>query len=529
MADGGLFRISCQGWKNSCLTLYIIILLHNFLFSAYINLPIDRFDIFRYNNHGYFNMKENRGLRKTLEQQRSNQTPASNSEKLGTMPVGKLLLSMALPMIIAMIIQALYNVVDSIYVAKISENALTAVSLAFPMQTLMIAFSTGLGVGINSMVSRSLGEGDHKKAGHVALNGIFLIALVVIGFTLVGIFGSRAFIASQTDIPEIFEGGTTYVSICLILCCFQFFEITLERLLQATGRTLDTMISQGVGAVINIIFDPILIFGYFGFPKMGIAGAAAATVFGQFVACVLALVFNLWHNKELSFSFRGFRPRWSILKLILAIGVPSVIMQAIGSVMIFGMNRILMSFVSTAAAVFGVYFKLQSIVFMPVFGLNNGMVPIIAYNYGARHKDRMVHTMKLAVLTAVVMMLVGLCIMQLFPAQMLLLFEAEENMLAIGVLALKTLSLSFIFAGFCIVISSVFQALGFGIYSLLVSFVRQIIVLLPVAYLLSLSGDVNMVWWAFPIAEIATVLCCLLFLRRVNRKVLKPMEKAVTA
>lgn len=461
-----------------------------------------------------------------MEQENRPKSPQNNSDKLGTMPVGKLLFNMALPMIIAMIIQALYNIVDSIYVAQISENALTAVSLAFPMQTLMIAVSTGLGVGINSSLSRSLGEGNPKRAGHIALNGLFLIVIGILIFTLIGLFGSGFFMSSQTDIEEIVSGGTIYLTICMGLCCFQFLEITFERLLQATGRTLDTMISQGVGAIINIIFDPILIFGYLGFPKMGIAGAAAATVFGQFVACVMAIIFNLTRNHELHLSFRGFRPQWGICRIILAVGVPSILMQAIGSVMSFGMNQILLSFVSTAAAVFGVYYKLQSIIFMPVFGLNNGMVPIIAYNYGARKKDRMVKTIKLSVICAVAMMLLGLVIMQLIPDKMLLLFDAKENMLAIGVPALKILSISFLFAGFCIVISSVFQALGNGIYSMLISFIRQVVVLLPVAYLLSLSGNVNLVWWSFPIAEVASVICCLFFLARINQKIFKPMDLA---
>ena len=286
------------------------------------------------------------------------------------------------------------------------------------------------------------------------------------------------------------------------------------------------MISQAVGAIINIIFDPILIFGQFGFPELGISGAAIATVFGQFVACCLALIFNLWKNKELHFTFRGFRPRWDIIRVILAVGIPSILMQAIGSVMCYGMNQILLSFVSTATAVFGVYFKLQSMVFMPVFGLNNGMVPIIAYNYGAHKKDRMVKTIKLSALCAVVMMLIGLAIMQFMPDQMLLLFDAKENMLAIGVPALRILSISFLFAGFCIVISSVFQALGNGVYSLIISFVRQVVVLLPVAYLMSLSGRLELVWWSFPIAEIVSVVCSLIFLGIVNRKILRPMDLA---
>lgn len=462
--------------------------------------------------------------REIREAEEIRQPVQNNSDKMGVMPVGKLLFSMALPMIIAMIVQALYNVVDSIFVARISENALTAVGLAFPMQTLMIAVSTGLGVGMNSALSRSLGERDPKRAGRIALNGLFLTLLGCLAFTLAGIFGAGPFMAGQTEIAEIVEGGTQYLSICMICSAGLFFEIAFERLLQATGRTLDTLISQGIGAVLNIILDPIMIFGLVGFPPLGIAGAAVATVTGQFVACIVALMFNLSRNKELHFSFRGFRPQWQIIKVILAVGVPSILMQAIGSAMCFAMNQILLAFTSTAAAVFGVYFKLQSMVFMPVFGLNNGMVPIIAYNYGARKRERVIKTIKLSMVYATVMMLLGLALMQCFPDWLLLRFNADANMLKIGVPALRILSVSFLFAGFCIVTSSVFQALGNGIYSMVISFIRQILVLLPVAYLMSLTGNLEMVWWAFPIAEVACLACCLLFLRKVNRNVLKPME-----
>lgn len=456
-------------------------------------------------------------------------TPAVNaSDRMGTAPVGKLLFSIATPMIISMMVQALYNIVDSIYVAEISENALTAVSLAFPMQMLMIAVSTGTGVGINAALSRSLGEGKRDYAGRVARNGILLIAAAVVVFTMVGLFGSGFFMRCQTDIAEIVEGGTAYLSICMGLCVFLFFQVTFEKLLQSTGRTLFTMISQGTGAILNIIFDPVLIRGEWFFPEMGIAGAAAATVFGQAVGCCLGLVFNLTVNRELNLSFRRFKPEPHVIRTILAVGVPSILMQAIGSVMSFGMNQILLSFVSTAAAVFGVYFKLQSIIFMPVFGLNNGMVPIIAYNYGARNLQRMRRTAKLAAISATVLMLIGLAIMQTFPAQLLLMFKADENMLGIGVSALRTISLSFVFAGFGIVVSSVFQALGNGLYSLILSFIRQVIVLLPVAWLMSLTGQLELVWLSFPIAEVVCMICCLFLLVRVNRKVLRPMEQTVS-
>lgn len=447
------------------------------------------------------------------------------SDRMGTAPVGKLLFSMATPMIISMLVQALYNIVDSIYVADISENALTAVSLAFPMQMLMIAVSTGTGVGINAALSRSLGEGNRDYAGRVARNGIFLIAIAAAVFMAAGLFGSGLFMRCQTDIGEIVEGGTAYLTICMGLSVFLFFQVTFEKLLQSTGRTVFTMISQGTGAILNIIFDPILIRGMWFFPKMGVAGAAAATVFGQAAGCVLGLIFNLKANRELNLSFRGFRPDWKVMRVILTVGVPSILMQAIGSVMSFGMNQILLSFVSTAAAVFGVYFKLQSIIFMPVFGLNNGMVPIVAYNYGARNLERMRRTAKLAVISATGLMLIGLAVMQIFPDKLLLLFQADENMLGIGVSALRTISLSFVFAGFGIVVSSVFQALGNGVYSLILSFIRQVIVLLPVAWLMSLTGRLELVWLSFPIAEVVCMLCCLVLLVRVNKRVLTPLEQ----
>ena len=448
------------------------------------------------------------------------------SDRMGTAPIGKLLFSMATPMIISMLVQALYNIVDSVYVAEISENALTAVSLAFPMQMLMIAVSTGTGVGVNAALSRSLGEGNREYAGRISRNGLFLIAIAVAVFTGIGLFGSGPFMRSQTDISEIVEGGTIYLTICMGLSVFLFFQVMFEKLLQSTGRTMFTMISQGTGAILNIIFDPILIRGEWFFPKMGIAGAAAATVFGQAAGCVLGLIFNLAVNKELDLSFRRFKPEWPVIRTILTVGVPSILMQAIGSVMSFGMNQILLSFVSTAAAVFGVYFKLQSIIFMPVFGLNNGMVPIIAYNYGARNKERMLKTAKLAAISATVLMLIGLAVMQIVPDKLLLLFKADENMLGIGVPALRTISLCFIFAGFGIVMSSVFQALGNGVYSLILSFIRQVIVLLPVAWLMSLTGRLELVWLSFPIAEAVCVICCVALLARVNRKILRPLEPA---
>lgn len=444
---------------------------------------------------------------------------------MGTTPVGKLLVSMALPMILSMLVQALYNVVDSVYVSRIGENALTAVSLAFPIQNLIIAVSCGLAVGVNSLLSRSLGSKDYNMVQDSARNGVFLALIGTVCFVFFGLFGARAFFVTQTDIPEIVENGTAYIRICAIASFGIFGEVLFERILQGTGRTIYTLFTQGLGAILNIILDPIFIFGWCGMPKMGVAGAALATVIGQIVAFLLALYFNIRKNHDVQLSFRGFRPAWSVIRPILTVGLPSMFMMAIGSVMTYGMNQILLRFTSTAVAVFGVYFKLQSFVFMPVFGLNNGMVPIVAYNYGARNKDRIVKTVKLSVAVAFCFMLLGFSLFQLVPQTLLRLFDASDAMLEIGVYALRVISLSFLLAGFCIVIGSVFQALGNGLYSLLVSVGRQLLVLLPVAYLLSLSGNLHLVWYSFPIAELASLALSAFFLLRVYRQKLKPLDQ----
>ena len=440
--------------------------------------------------------------------------------KMGVMPVNRLLISMSLPMMLSMLVQALYNIVDSIFVSRVSENALTAVSLAFPIQSLMIAVGVGTAVGINALLSRSLGEREFERANKVAENGVFLAAVSYILFLCIGIFVTGPFFRSQTEIEEILLCGEQYLTIC---CCASFgifFQCTLERLLQSTGKTVYAMITQGAGAVINLILDPILIFGYFGLPAMGVAGAALATVIGQVIAAIIALYLNLKFNHEIKLSLKGFKPSLPIIGMIYKVGLPSIVVQAIGSVMTYGMNLILVSFTETATAVFGVYFKLQSFVFMPVFGLNNGMVPIIAYNYGAGKKERVVKTMRLSIIYAIGIMLVGLIVMQLIPEVLLGFFDASETMLAIGVPALRTISLSFVFAGFCIVSGSVFQSLGNGIYSMIVSITRQLVVLLPVAFLLSRFGRVEYVWWAFPIAELASVAMTTFFLLRIYRDVI---------
>ena len=438
--------------------------------------------------------------------------------KMGVMPVGRLLLTMSLPMVISMLVQALYNIVDSMFVAQISENALTAVSLAFPIQNLMISVGTGTGVGVNALLSRSLGEKNQKVANQTANISILLSVFNFIIFAIFGLFFTRRFFLAQTNIAEIVDHGTAYLFICSV-CSFGLFgQVIFERLLQSTGKTMYSMISQMTGAIINIILDPIMIFGWFGMPAMGVAGAAAATVIGQIAAMLIGLILNLKFNKEIQFRLRYMRPRWNIIKRIYAVGIPSILMVSISSIMTFAFNKILLVFTSTAAAVFGVYFKLQSFVFMPVFGLNNGMVPIIAYNYGARKIDRIKKTLTLSVISACVLMLIGLAVMQIIPDKLLLMFNASPAMLSIGVPALRIISLSFVFAGFGIVASSVFQALGNSMYSLIVSIARQLVVLLPVAYILSKFQQLDLVWLSFPIAEIASVVLSVLFLRIVLKK-----------
>lgn len=457
----------------------------------------------------------------------------TKENKMGTMPVNRLLITMSLPMMISMLVQALYNVVDSIFVSRINENALTAVSLAFPIQTLMIAVSVGTCVGINAVLSKALGEKDQERADNTAVSGIVLMAASYVLFLLIGLFATRGFYLSQTDDTQIVEFGVQYLSI-VCSCSFGLFtQFVFERLLQSTGRTFYIMITQGTGALINIILDPIFIFGLFGMPQMGVAGAAVATVTGQTVAGVIALVVNFKKNEDIHIRFKGFRLEREIVGQIYKIGVPSMIMQAIGSVMTYGMNLILISFTPTATAVFGVYFKLQSFIFMPVFGLNNGLVPILAYNYGAGRRDRFISALKCGIVYAVGIMAVGVAIFQTIPAVLLGFFDASDEMLRIGVPALRIICLSFLPAGFGIVCGTAFQALGNAVYSMLVSIARQLVVLLPAAFLLSLSGEVTYVWWAFPIAEVMSLTMTVIFLVRINSRVIRHIgeqtaEKAVS-
>lgn len=448
---------------------------------------------------------------------------------MGVMPVNRLLITMSVPMMLAMLVQALYNVVDSVFVSQLSEDALNAVSLAFPVQNIMIALAVGTGVGVNALLSKSLGEQDAARANRTAEHGVLLAAITCAVFMVCGTLLARPFYMVQVpNEPVIVEYGAQYMQICSLFSCGIFMEVMFERLLQSTGRTVYTMFTQGVGAVFNIIFDPLLIFGIGPFPRLEVAGAAVATVMGQIVAAVLAILFNHFRNHDIKLSLKGFRFDGWIVRRIYLVGAPSIIMNAIGSLMVFGMNQILLTFTKTATAVLGVYFKVQSFVFMPIYGLNNGMVPIIAYNYGARKKDRLLRTVKLGVLYAVLIMIVGLLVVQTVPDKIFLLFQADENMLSIGVPALRIISLSFVFAGYCVVTSATFQALGEGLQSMIVSIVRQLVVLLPAAWLLAKLGDVNLVWYAFPIAELASLTLCTVFLVRTYRKLIRPLGEPIS-
>ncbi len=458
-------------------------------------------------------------------------TATLQENKMGTMPVGRLLFSMALPLAISMLVQAFYNVVDSYYVSRVSESAVTALGLAFPIQNLMIAFATGIGVGMNALLSKSLGEGNRERANRTAGCGIFLCLCAVVGFMIFGAVGSEAFFAAQSQVEETVKGGASYISICTLFSAGIFVEILGERLLQASGRTSYTLFTQGLGAVLNILLDPVFIFGFapLGIPKMGIAGAAVATVTGQWVAAIMAIIFNLTKNPDVQLKLRNLRPQKEIMGKILSVGVPSIVMMAIGSVMNFGMNQILLGFKAygeTAAGVFGVYFKLQSFVLMPLFGINNAIVPIIAFNYGAKKPERITKTLKLALCTAAVIMLVGLSIFQFLPDVLLGIFEPSETFLELGRTALRIISIHFPIAAVGISLGTSFQALGNGIYATITSLCRQLIALLPAAFLLSLSGNVHLVWWAFPIAEVVSVTVTLILFARIYKQKIKPLKKA---
>ena len=462
---------------------------------------------------------------------KENRLPPRGENKMGVMPVGRLLFTMALPLALSMLVQALYNVVDSIYVASYSENAVTALSLAFPIQNLQIGCATGVAVGVNSLLSKSLGENNRERANKAAGNGIFLTGVVVLLFMLFGAFGTDAYYGMQNISAETAAGGSSYTAICCIFTLGIFVEILGERLLQASGKTIYTLFTQGTGAVVNIILDPLFIFGFepLGIPEMGIAGAAVATVIGQWIAAIMAVVFNLTKNKDIKFSLRYMKPDKFVMSKILTVGVPSMIMMAIGSVMNFTMNQIFLGFPAigeTASGVFGVYFKLQSFFLMPLFGLNNASISIVAYNYGARRPKRITKNLKYAVCAALALMLLGVAVFQIFPDALMGIFSngGEGSLFTeIGVSALRIVSFHFPLAAVGIVLSASFQALGNGIYATILSLCRQLFVLVPVAYLLSLSGDVNAVWWSFPAAEVVSTTLAILFFVRIYRKRIKPL------
>lgn len=448
--------------------------------------------------------------------------------KMGVMPVNKLLLNMSLPMMASMLVQALYNIVDSIFVARVSENALTAVSLAYPIQTLMIALGGGTSVGVNALLAKQLGEKNYKGVNKTAMNGIFLAILSYLIFFIIGIVAVKPFYASQVEADsEILILGVEYLSIVCIGSFGIYTQLIGEKLLQATGMTVHSMLAQGLGAITNIILDPILIFGMFGLPEMGVVGAAIATVIGQVAGGMLAMYFNLAKNKEITFSWKNIKPDGKTIKKIYTVGVPSIIMQSIGSIMTYCMNLILIGFTSTATAVFGVYFKLQSFFFMPVMGLNNGMVPIVAYNYGAGKRSRMIKTVKLSYVYAFCLLLLGFLAFEFIPETLLGLFEASPDMIEIGVPALRIIGLHFLISWYCMISSSLFQALGNGVYSMLISVARQLVVLIPAAFILSKIGGLQAVWWAFPIAEIMSLVMSTIFLITVYKKVIKKIPDTV--
>lgn len=460
-----------------------------------------------------------------------------SENKMGVMPVNKLLVSMSTPIIMSMLVQAFYNVVDSLFLAKIQDAdvagsagtaALNALGMAFPIQTLLIAFGVGTGVGVNALLSRALGEKDNDTVCKAANNGIFLSGLNFILFFVIGLFFSRRCMQIQGADGITLEYGTTYLT---IVCCGSlgmYSQFIFERLLQATGRTIHTMITQSVGAIINIILDPILIFGMFGMPELKVAGAAIATITGQFIAAILALILNLKCNSDVHISFKGFEPDWSIIGKIYAVGLPSIIMQSIGAVMQSFMNRLLVRLDENSVAVFTVYFKLQSIFFMPIFGLNNGMVPILAYNYGAKNRTRMMKAIKCTMGYAFAFMFLGFLAFEIIPDKLLLIFDTgDDSLVRLGVPALRIIGIHYLMAWFCIIGGSVFQALGNGIYSLIVSVARQLIVLVPAAYILAYIGGLPLVWWCFPIAELMSLTVTSMFLVNINKNIISKIPEGV--
>ena len=444
--------------------------------------------------------------------------------KMGTAPVPSLLIKMALPMMVSMLMLAVYNIVDSIFVSRISENALTAVSLVYPFQMLFNSVAVGTAVGVNSLIARRLGEKRQQAADEAATTGQFLA--LVSGLVFMAVYGlfPRQLMSLFADDPEILDHATTYLRLCGGLCGFVFMAVMSEKILQATGSTVRSMMVQIVGAIFNIVFDPILIFGLCGFPKMGVAGAAIATVGGQVASMTLGFVYMRRKDNLVSLKVKGFKPKAAVIGDIYKVGLPSIVMQAIGSVTTFALNKILYLFTPTAVSVLGVYFKLQSFVFMPVFGLNSGAMPIMGYNYGARNKARLMQALKCGVIYAFTIMIIGLAIFQIFPKQLLMMFDASEHMLEIGVPALRTISICFPFAAIGIMMGTMFQAVGQGVYSMFNSLCRQIFAIIPLAYLLAMTVGLKAVWAAFPLAEIVALTVCGIFLRRTYIRFIKPLD-----
>ncbi len=440
--------------------------------------------------------------------------------RMGVMPVGKLLFSMSTPMVISFLVQSLYNIVDSIFVARYSPDALAAVSLAYPIQILMIAVSVGTGVGVNALLSRLLGEGKKERAKSTADNAVLLAIISSIAFAIFGAIGTKAFFDAQTNSETIRTLGYSYLSIVTIFSFGLILEVTYERILQSTGKTIYNMITQGIGAIINIILDPILIFGLLGAPKMGVAGAAIATVAGQIIAMILSFIFNMKYNEDVDISFGKhiFKPDFIIIKDIYKVGIPSIAMQSMSTLMMLGLNKILVRYSDMAVNVLGIYYKLQSFVFMPIFGLNNGMTPIVAYNYGARNKDRIMKALKYSFLSSVVIMVIGTAIFWLFPKELMILFSPNEEMMKLGIPALRICSLCFILAAFDVIAIASFQSLGNGMYALYASFLRQLVLILPLAYVLSKMFGLEAVWYSIPLAELGCAFFDIYLMKKIYDK-----------
>ena len=444
--------------------------------------------------------------------------------KMATVPIGKLLFSMSLPLMLSMIMEALYNVVDSLFISRVSEKALTALSLSFPIQLLVVSISVGTGVGINSTLSRFLGQKNSKGVNDIATNGIFLESLTYILFLIFGLFFTKKFFASQTSNIEIYELGVDYLSICMIFSFGSVGQITFQKFLQSTGKTTLSMVSQLVGAIFNIIFDPLLIFGLCGFPKMGVKGAAIATVIGQIIAMFIAIYFNFSKNKEIHFNFKKFRPAKDMIYEIYKVGIPAIVMQSLNSLMAFGVNYILIKLSATAVTAFGIYIKVQNFIFMPAFGINNAVIAITAYNYGARKKERINSTLKFGILYASVIMILGMLMMQLFPRQILDLFDASQDLSNMGVIVMRTISLSFIFTALTLVWQGFYQALGNGIYSLVVTLLRVVVILLPVLYIFSVILPIDKIWIAFILAEFGSAIVAAFLLRHIYKEKIAILE-----